>query len=228
MYTHTYTYMYTYTHVYTHLHTQAHTYIYTHTHNNSGSPTEYAAHKLKRGVWVPVVLRVTPWALERLDTATGMCVCEGVFVCVVCYGKNTCVSCIRRKYTCIHTHTCIDTPLHAHTPTCTHPYMHTSIQTTTITPIHLHPKTPLGKIKWRAEYRIMAAPAFRLLPTSNAEEPGQAFAVFCKGGRAPRVYAVRERHKLVQRVQAVALSTLGITLAGECVVWRGGGSVVCL
>ena len=36
-----------------------------------GSPTEFSAHKLRRGSWVPVVLRITPWALERLDPATG-------------------------------------------------------------------------------------------------------------------------------------------------------------
>lgn len=87
-------------------------------------------------------------------------------------------------------------------------------------PVHCHNHGTLlpaatGKIKWRAEFRSMASPALRLV-ASGHDDPGQSLAVFLKSGRSPRVFALRERHKLVQAVQAAALARLGITLAGVC------------
>lgn len=39
--------------------------------NGHRSPYSFQAHKLRRGEWVPCTLRVTAWALERLDPASG-------------------------------------------------------------------------------------------------------------------------------------------------------------
>ncbi|GAB4814092.1 hypothetical protein N2152v2_001138 [Parachlorella kessleri] len=36
-----------------------------------GSPDSFSGHKLKKGQWVPVALRVTAYAVERVDPATG-------------------------------------------------------------------------------------------------------------------------------------------------------------
>lgn len=71
----------------------------------------------------------------------------------------------------------------------------------------------------------MASPALRLL-VSGRDDPGQALAVFLRSGRSPRVFALRERHKLVQAVQAAALARLGITLAGRC--WGRALFALCL
>lgn len=73
----------------------------------------------------------------------------------------------------------------------------------------------------------MASPALRLL-ASGRDDPGQALAVFMKSGRTPRVFAARERHKLVQAVQAAALARLGISLAGVWTDWDGVPWAACM
>lgn len=103
-------------------------------------PETYQAFKLLKGEWVPVALRVTTTALERLDPGT-------------------------------------------------------------------------GTVKWRWGYATAASPAVRLLRSGDAPQGLPVFVVFSKTGRSPRVYAARNRDALLRAVQAVALGSLGVTLA---------------
>ena len=41
------------------------------------SPDSFSGHKLKKGKWVPVTLRVTAYAMERLDPGSGGCLNDG-------------------------------------------------------------------------------------------------------------------------------------------------------
>ena len=103
-------------------------------------PETYQAFKFRKGEWVPVALRVTTTALERLDPGT-------------------------------------------------------------------------GTVKWRWPYAGAASPAARLLRSGDSPQNLPVFVILSKTARSPRVYAVRNRDNLLRAIQAVALGSLGVTLA---------------
>lgn len=70
-----------------------------------------------------------------------------------------------------------------------------------------------GSVTWRLEYRNMASPAARTL-VNGVNDPGALFAVFGKVGRSPRVFAARDRDRLLVQLQTAALKKMGITFAG--------------
>jgi hypothetical protein len=150
------------------------------------SPISFQVHKLRRGAWQPVQLRITPVAVERLDVASG--------------GQRPCM--LREGFQ--HTIRLDDVE-----SVCLFILCHRVAGRE-----ELYASCGAGVVKWRLEFQHMGSPAVRLLKV-GAEEPGRPFALCGQTGWRLRVFASPEREAIVRALQSTASQKLALQLAGE-------------